>query len=76
VSKSKYAGTLPTGEQSYNVRKYVSAWQELAKPITKATGHRLRAFDPGLSFTDGRLVWDIPASVALKLVDALKEIKR
>lgn len=41
---------LPNGNTTDNVSEYVYAWEGMAKPIERAFGWKLAAFDPSFAF--------------------------
>lgn len=43
---------LPSGNYTSNLKYYLRAWKQVARPIIKKTGWRLMAFDPGFLFVD------------------------
>lgn len=43
---------LPNGSVTESMHEFEMCWRTLADPIEKATGWKLYAFDPGLSFSD------------------------
>lgn len=44
---------LPKGGSTYDVKKYIKAWRDLAKPICEATGSVLHALDPDIQIRFG-----------------------
>ena len=63
----------PDGDVILDAIEYAEAWKALARPIEKATGSQLMAFDPGLMFGDGQLTWSLPAHIAEALSAALRK---
>lgn len=62
----------PNGKYTYSATAYLRAWRALARPIEKAFGWRLRAFNPDLSFEtpDGSIV-DLKTRTASAMIERL-----
>ena len=67
---------LPGGLSTTSADQYCKAWRSLAKPICKATGSMLYAFDPGLAFVrkDGS-TWNLAVHEALLIGRAVSKRK-
>ena len=64
---------LPDGTKTEDFDEYIDAWQGIANPIEYATGYKLYAFDPTISFSNGKTVVQMPVEFAQDLSDALNE---
>lgn len=42
--------TLPNGNSTTDVNKYVCAWKELAKPFEELSGLEAHSYNPGIAF--------------------------
>jgi hypothetical protein len=63
---------LPCGKTTKSPHRYVKAWRDIADPIAKATGSKLRGFDPGFTFGNNDTPsFDLATSIAIKLSAAL-----
>ncbi len=82
IAKAREAPTtqyrLPDGKYTRSSRRYIKAWRDLAKPITKHLGYQVIGFDPGVLFSrgNGQQSLSLPVDV-LELVARLdKESQR
>lgn len=67
----------PNGEYTEDAEEMTTAWEKLAKPIERATGWTMYAFDPDLAFhsPDQWRTAHIPVRFACALVRALSVTK-
>ena len=66
--------TLPTGKFTSSNRRYFQEWKQIAKPIEKATGYKLYAFNPGFCFQRDsyKHIFSLSTFEAILLSKALK----
>jgi len=67
---------LPNNEVTYDVNVYSNEWAKLYEPFCKYTDTIVIGFNPGVLFSDGFKVFDMPVSILKKLNKVFEQLDK
>lgn len=60
---------LPDGVETSDLDVYLSEWDKLGNSLSEIIGERIIGLDPGFTFRYGYNYVDIPAGIAIRIVE-------